>query len=121
MEPICLRQDGTTLCVNLSGRLSQDEGAQLTAQAGARLAAEGGGPRDLLLDLSEVEYMTSAAVGSVVGLYQQVRLGGGRMAVAAPDDRVHLLLEIAVLNQLLALRRTAGEARQALAREEPAK
>jgi len=83
-----------------------------------RLSGDGGA-RDLLLDLTEVEYMTSSAVGSVVSLYQQVRLGGGRMAVAAPNERVHLLLEIAGLNQLLALCSTAEEARRALDQEEP--
>jgi anti-anti-sigma factor len=120
MDSICLRQDGSLLCASLSGRLSELEGAQLVSQAGQRLAA-GGGSQDLLLDLSEVEYMTSSAVGAVVSLYQQVRLGGGRMAVAAANERVHLLLEIAGLNQLLALCNTAEEARAALHREEPAK
>ena len=114
MQPIQLHQDGDMLCVALGGRLSQDEGAQLMAQAGARLT-DGGGARNLLLDLTEVEYMTSSAVGSVVSLLQQVRLGGGLMAVAAPDDRIHLLLEIAGLNQLLTLCRTAADARKALA------
>lgn len=116
MEPIRFSEDGALLQVRLAGRLSQEEGRALAVTVGKRLGA---GPVQLLLDLTEVEYMTSSAVGAVVSLYQQVRLGGGRMAVAAPDDRVHLLLEVAGLNQLLALCRTAEEARRALAGEEP--
>ncbi|HOX05355.1 MAG TPA: STAS domain-containing protein [Planctomycetota bacterium] len=113
MEPIRVSREGATLCICLGGRLAQDESAALIARTGKELTASPG-PLDLLLDLTEVEYMTSSAVGAVVLLYQQVRLGGGHMAVAAPNERVHLLLEIAGLNQLLALCRTAAEARQAL-------
>jgi len=117
MEPIRLRDDRGLLCAGVSGRLGEEEAAELAETVGRRLA--GSPPARLLLDLTEVEYMTSSAVGAVVGLYQRVRLGGGRMAVAAPDERVHLLLEIAGLNQLLALCRTAEEARRALAGGEP--
>jgi anti-sigma B factor antagonist len=120
MEPIRLHQDQTLLLVSLKGRLSEAEGTKLSAKAAKRLGGEGGA-RDLLLDLTEVEYMTSSAVGAVVGLYQKVRLGGGRMAVAAANERVHLLLEIAGLNQLLSLCKTVEEARAALAAGEPPK
>ena len=116
MEPIRLREEDGLLCAGVSGRLGEEEAAALAGAVGRRL---GGSPVRLLLDLTEVEYMTSSAVGAVVGLYQRVRLDGGRMAVAAPDERVHLLLEIAGLNQLLALCRTAEEARRALAGGEP--
>jgi anti-sigma B factor antagonist len=111
MQPIQIREEAGLLCVRMAGRLSQQEGEALAKKLAGRLGSACPG---LLLDLSEVEYMTSSAVGAVVSLCQQVRLGGGRMAVAAPDDRVHLLLEVAGLNQLLALCRSAEAARGAL-------
>jgi anti-sigma B factor antagonist len=116
MQPIRIIEEAGVLIVRLAGRLSQQEGESLVKKLAGR---PGSGCPGLLLDLSEVEYMTSSAVGAVVSLCQQVRLGGGRMAVAAPDDRVHMLLEVAGLNQLLALCRSAEEARRALAAGAP--
>ena len=106
MNPLQIQQRGKVLCVRVSGRLAQEESVALARQVTPRLKPG----CDLLLDLGEVEYMTSAAVGALVGLYQQVRLAGGRAAISAPNERVHLLLEIAGLNQLLALCRSLEEA-----------
>lgn len=115
MDNIRIEESGGIVRARLSGRLAQAEAEELARRICRHLAGAGG----VLVDLSEVEYMSSSAVGGVVCICQQVRLGGGRMAVAAPDDRVHMLLEVAGLNQLLQLCRSVGEAERWLESEAP--
>lgn len=110
MEDIRIQERGSLICASLTGRLTQAESEELLRRLASQLTGKAG----VLLDLSEVEYMSSSAVGAVVCLCQQVRLAGGRMAVAAPDERVHTLLEVAGLNQLLELCRSVEEAAEAI-------
>jgi anti-sigma B factor antagonist len=98
------------------GRLGQEEAARFCKAVGDRVDQR---IRRVLLDLSAVDYMTSSALGVIIALLQKVRSGGGRMAVAAPGERIHLLLEVAGLNQLLALCRSREDAEAQLASEEP--
>jgi anti-anti-sigma factor len=91
---------GDLLIAAPRGRMAQGEAVELCEQVAARVN-EGVGR--VLLDFSAVDYMTSSALGAIISLLQKVRSGGGRMAVAAPTERVHLLMEVAGLNQLLAL------------------
>ena len=111
-----ISRSGGFLSVRPRGRLAKEEADGLLASIAPGLA---GGVRGLLLDLSEVDYMTSAALGVVISMLQKVRSGGGRMAVAAPGERVHLLLEVAGLNQLLALCKSREEAERLLCEEGP--
>ena len=103
------------LRITPAGRLSKEEGDQLLDELTKRSAD---GPRGLLLDLSRVDYMTSSAVGAVIAIFGRVASGGGRMAVAAPNERVGLLLEVAGLNQLLPICATLEEAERSLAKSE---
>ena len=105
---------GDLLVAAPRGRMAQGEAVELCEQISARL---GKGTFRVLLDFSAVDYMTSAALGAIISLLQRVRSGGGRMAVTAPTDRVHLLMEVAGLNQLLALCATREEAERRLAAE----
>jgi anti-sigma B factor antagonist len=116
MDNIRIEERGNLLCASLSGRLAQAESEDLFRRVSGRLAGKAG----VVLDLSQVQYMSSSAVGAVVSLCQQVRLAGGRMAVAAPDERVHTLLEVAGLNQLMELCRTVEEAAAAVEGGKPA-
>jgi len=106
-----LNRDGDMLTACPRGRLGQEEADRLCELIVPHL---GRGTRRLMLDLSSVDYMTSSALGAIISLLQKVRSAGGRMAVAAPLERIHILLEVAGLNQLLALCRDRGEARRHL-------
>ncbi len=106
---------GDMLVAAPEGRLAKEEADSLCEQIKPHLAE---GATALLLDLSAVDYMTSTALGVVIVLLQKVRSGGGRMAVAAPGERIHLLMEVAGLNQLLALCTSREEAERQLTAEE---
>lgn len=105
-------QRGGHLVVRPSGHLGKAEGDGLLAEVSARLETCG---QDVILDLAGVDYMTSSALSALILLYQRVRARGCRMALAAPGERVHLLLEVAGVNQLMKLSRTAEEAERTLA------
>jgi anti-anti-sigma factor len=107
---------GDVLVVVPQGRMGKEEADGLCALVMPRLQEQA---RSLLLDLTAVDYMTSAALGVIISLLQKVRSRGGRMAVSAPGERVHLLLEVAGLNQLVDLCRSRAEAEQLLMPEEP--
>ena len=111
-----LDQNGDVLVAVPQGRMGKDEADRLCALVLPRLQ---GPVRSLLLDLTAVDYMTSAALGVVISLLQRVRSRGGRMAVAAPGERVHLLMEVAGLNQLVEVCRSREEAEKLLGPEAP--
>ncbi len=106
-----LDRSGDLLTASPQGRLGQEEADKLCEKITPHLAE---GVSRLMLDLSGVDYMTSSALGVIILLLQKVRSAGGRMAIAAPLERIHLLLEVAGLNQLLALYRSRIEAKQFL-------
>jgi len=116
MGPEDLYREGDMLTAAPRGRLAKEEADQLCEVIAPHLT---GGARRLLLDFSNVDYMTSSALGVIIALLQKVRSAGGRMAVAAPVERIHLLLEVAGLNQLLALCHSREEAKKHLTAEEP--
>lgn len=100
-----------------TGRLSGEGAEALFRQTAAALAPEA---PVLLVDLGRVEYITSSAIGALVRLCKEVRDRDGSMAVAAPQERVRVFLEIAGVDALVRVARSRGEALRALGRQEEA-
>jgi anti-anti-sigma factor len=69
------------------------------------------GARDVVVDLAGAASLDPAAVGLLLMLARRTRDGGGRFAVANPNDTVRTLLEITRLHAMLGF--TAREAAQA--------
>jgi anti-sigma B factor antagonist len=57
--------------------------------------------RRLLLQLSEVAYVDSGGLGTLVGLFLSARKAGAAMKLASPTPRVSELLEITKLGTVL--------------------
>jgi anti-sigma B factor antagonist len=72
-----------------------------------RLAEELGPPR-LQLDLGEVTYLTSTALGKLVSLHQRVRAADGELVVANVTAPVYELFQVTRLHQLLDVRPGGG-------------
>jgi anti-sigma B factor antagonist len=58
------------------------------------------GNRNLVADLSEVEYMSSAGLRELVATLKTVKNLGGDLRIAAPSDRVREVLELAGLQSV---------------------
>src|SRR5262245_18164472 len=62
---------------------------------------EGATPQNVLLDLSNVQFLTTSALGKLVGLNKRLRDHGGRLTVANPSPMIREVLHITHLDSLL--------------------
>jgi anti-sigma B factor antagonist len=69
----------------------------------AALRLISGGVKNLVTDLSRVEYMDSSGLGMLVGLLKRLKESDGRLLVAAAQPRVKRLFEITGLEKVLPL------------------
>lgn len=80
-------------------------------ELGAALdAAADDGQVNLVLDLSHVDYMSSAGLREMVRVLKRVKRSGGDLRVAAPSDRVREVLELAGLDSIFEIYATQVEA-----------
>jgi anti-anti-sigma factor len=70
----------------------------------------------LVVDLSQVPYMDSAALGSILGLHCSCERNHRRYALSGVNDRVRTLFEVGGVDNLLIQYATAEEAEQGLAK-----
>lgn len=70
-------------------------------------------PRQLVIDLSDVEYMDSSGLGTLVKVFQQVNSYSGKMSLVGMNDRVRSAFQITRLDQFFAIHQTVDEALQA--------
>lgn len=68
------------------------------------------GRNNLVLDLSGVEYMSSAGLREMVRVLKRVKRGGGDLRIANPSDRVKEVLELAGLDTIFEIYPTQVEA-----------
>jgi anti-anti-sigma factor len=61
-------------------------------------------PRQLLLDLSGVEYLPTSVLGGLVALHKQLRQVGGELVVCNADGTAYEVLKLARLAEVLAVR-----------------
>jgi anti-anti-sigma factor len=84
-------ENGTTVLI-LEGRLGHATAGELMAAAGPLVA---GGTLDLVIDLSGVDYLSSAALKVLENLAAGQSNRGGRLTLRAPSPAARLSLELA--------------------------
>lgn len=72
------------------------------------------GEKNLVLDMSEVEYISSSAVGFLVEINQHVSRAKGQLVLAGLNDRLAELLKITKLDKMFKREKTLGDAMQRL-------
>jgi anti-anti-sigma factor len=75
--------------------------------------------RQIILDLDNVEYITSAGLGAVFSLNQHARSIEASLAVARPSPTIRRLLDTVNLPKLMPVTETLDEARALLAGDGP--
>ncbi len=73
-----------------------------------RVAGEAAG-QHLVLDLTDVEFITSVGLGKLIGLNGRLRNRGGRLTLRNPSPMVREILAITCLDQVIAVEPSAGE------------
>lgn len=58
---------------------------------------------NIVLNLSDVAYVDSGGIGTLVGLYTSARAAGGDLKLACPNSRVQHVLEITRLLTILSV------------------
>jgi len=55
------------------------------------------GMTDIIVDLTEVEFMDSTALGVLVGVSKRIKLLGGSVAIVSPDETIQRVFELSGL------------------------
>lgn len=99
-------QDNITL-IEANGRIDGMNAPQLGTALNEQID---GGKLQLVLDLSKVEYMSSAGLRELVNGLKKIKRNGGDMRIAQPSPRVREVLEMAGLDTIFLIFDTASEA-----------
>lgn len=98
--------DHVTL-IEVSGRIDSMNANEL----GAALSNEAdAGHVQLVVDLSRVDYMSSAGLREIVSALKKVKRASGDLRIAEPSDRVREVLEMAGLDTIFQIYATQAEA-----------
>jgi anti-sigma B factor antagonist len=67
-------------------------------------------PELLVINLSEVEYMDSSGVGTLVEVFRRVKAYRGKLSLCGLNERVRSIFEITKLDQFFKIYKTEEEA-----------
>ena len=74
------------------------------------VTAVAGGSRQLVLDLSRLDFIDSFGLGVVVGSLKRTRQRGGDVRLVCPVPRIRRVFEMCCLDRVMALNATVAEA-----------
>src|SRR5512144_308721 len=92
---IAERTVGAITILDLSGRLTIGEGAQLLKDKSESLVFQG--RRNVIVNLAGVPYIDSGGLGQLVACYTTLAKGGGRLKLLNVNAKNHDLLSITKL------------------------
>ena len=105
--------DGVTI-VDLSGRITLDEGSTLLRDTIKQLASQG--QKHVLLNLGEVHYIDSSGIGELVNAFTTMRDQGGELKLLNLTRKVHDLIQITKLHTVFDIKDDEATAIQAFSR-----
>jgi anti-anti-sigma factor len=98
---------GTVLVLLLGGRISAAEAHTLQARLDAAVAA---GDRRLVVDLADVDYVSSPGLAVLENTSIRLSAAAGALILCRVADPVRIVLELTGLTDRLAIEATRGEA-----------
>jgi len=102
--------DGGIAKVTLAGRMD----ARGTEEIEQKLMDHAGTQRSVILDMSAVDFLSSAGIRTLVLAAKAVSRRGGKLVLVNPGVNVRKVLEIASLDQLIPIHQSLEEARGAV-------
>jgi anti-anti-sigma factor len=98
---------GRVQIIRACGRLDAERVPEFEARWEPLLAT---GTKHLVFDFSQLHYLSSAGLCSLLTLAKQLKAQHGKLAIYAPSGPVHKIFEIAGFNNLIPLRDSLDEA-----------
>ena len=98
--------------VEVSGRIAASESMDLTSRLEAHLSNDA--VRAIVLDLSRVDYMSSAGLGTVIWLGKRLREAKRGFAMFGLRDRVAQVFKLSGLDRILPIYSDLAEAEAAI-------
>ena len=107
MLEINISEQGHVTLVEANGRIDSMNANELGEALSTQI--DGGGLH-LVLDLSSVDYMSSAGLREIVSALKKVKRASGDLRIAQPSDRVREVLEMAGLDTIFQIFTSLGDA-----------
>jgi anti-sigma B factor antagonist len=111
MDLVVTSHDENTV-LELSGRLDLNSSSQLKGRVKELLAE---GKMNLVLDMSDVNFINSSGLGTLVSILKDVRMVKGRMVVCDLAQYVQEIFEITQLSHIFDIYPTVEEATRSFA------
>jgi len=106
------KKQGSVTVSQLTGRLDAGSAPSVDAGLGAVVA---GGCRQMVVDLSDVEYVSSAGLRALLTAAKKMQQAEGRLVLAAASPQVHAVLEVAGFAAIIPVFDTVSQACASLA------
>jgi anti-sigma B factor antagonist len=90
------------LALTLSGEFDAYDAPALRAAFAEAVSGLDGSA--VVLDLTDVTFLDSTALGTIVGLLRRVREGGGELRVVLPETEARRIFELTALERALDIR-----------------
>jgi anti-sigma B factor antagonist len=94
--------------LDLTGRLVFGDETKILRSAVKEIIEHG--DSSMVLNLSDLAYVDSGGIGTLVGLYTSARAAGGDLKLACPNSRVQHVLEITRLMTILSVHQSEEQA-----------
>ena len=91
-------QDGDVVRFFVKGRISSTTSFKFGRELNAALSM---GQNNMILDMSEVEFLSSLGIRSILSAYKQTAATGGKLQIANPTENVVNVLGMAALSSML--------------------
>lgn len=94
---------GNTLILTPQGRIDHASAEAFSAALSSYLAECKSGGKPLILDFSQIEYVSSIGLRALMLAARQVKAQGGKIAIAAPTPLVREVFEVCRFNLVISL------------------
>lgn len=108
------QEEGRLIVVRLRGEIDLQHSPKLRKILQAKVEIQ---TPALLLDFSEINYIDSSGLATLVEYYQSSRAYSGRIALAGATERVKSIFDLVRLNEIFEFYATADEARTELMKD----
>jgi anti-sigma B factor antagonist len=103
--------DSQVLTIRLSGEIDLQHSPKLRALLQSKVCLKSPA---LLLDFTEVKYIDSSGLATLVEYYKNSRSYSGQLAVAGLSNRVRSIFDLVRLSEVFGIFPTVGAAKEAL-------